>query len=303
MSERGGATSSISAPAGEPPSRVVAPREVGGHPRRPANLAKPVGASDAAELLGSHEGGVSQGLPVRLEERRRARRRLRATRAGIMLAVVALVVGAVWTLLVSPVFRVRAQDVEVQGVTQTVTADDVRGAVSPYMDTSLVILDTDAVADAVAVLPLVRDVSVARDWPRGLRISVQVRMPAMGVQVDGGVDLVDDQGVVVGQEPDLPGGLPMVVLPSDEGGPNSARGRAAGMVTTAWASLPDELRAQVNRLTADGDGVTISLTGGRTVRWGTGDDSELKARVLAVLLAQRPSTTYDVSTPTRPVTS
>jgi len=301
--DRGASASSTGEPTGDHPSRPAASREAGGRPRRPASLDRPVGAADAAGLLGSHEDGVSQGLPDRLEERRRARRRLRATRIAIALAVVALVAGAVWTLLASPVFRVTPQDVQVQGATQALTAEQVRDAVSPYTGTSLMLVDTDAVAAAVAALPLARDVSVARDWPRALTVSLQVRTPAMGVAVDGGVDLVDDQGVVVGREPELPAGLPMAALPTDGDDAAGARAMAAGMVATVWAALPDDLRAQVDTLSADGVGVTMSLTGGRTVRWGTGDDSDFKARVLGVLLSQRPSTTYDVSTPTRPVTS
>ena len=53
----------------------------------------------------------------------------------------------------------------------------------------------------------------------------------------------------------------------------------------------------------DGHTLTLTLSQNRTVVWGTSEDSALKARVLAVLMTQRPATTYDVSSPKRSVTS
>lgn len=278
----------------ETPSREVA------RPRRPARLERPVGAADAAELLGSHEDDVSEGLPARLEERRRARRRLRTSRLVAAISVVAVVAAAAWALLGSPVFRLDARDVRVQGATQALTADQVGAAVAPYVGTPLALLDTDAVAAAVSALPLARDVTVARAWPSGVSVSLSVRTAAMGVAADGGVQLVDDQGVVVGQSDAVPDGLPTAALPAAD---DPARPSAAALVVAVWAALPEDLRSQTASIASDGAQATLSLAGGQTVRWGTADDSDLKARVLAVLLSQRPATVYDVSAPTRPVVS
>jgi cell division protein FtsQ len=48
------------------------------------------------------------------------------------------------------------------------------------------------------------------------------------------------------------------------------------------------------------DEITLHLQSGRTVLWGSADDSAAKARVVTVLLRHR-ATFYDVSSPGQPV--
>jgi cell division protein FtsQ len=48
--------------------------------------------------------------------------------------------------------------------------------------------------------------------------------------------------------------------------------------------------------------VTLGLTGGHTIRWGSADDSARKAAVLAALMTQ-PGRVYDVSSPDLPTIS
>jgi cell division protein FtsQ len=48
--------------------------------------------------------------------------------------------------------------------------------------------------------------------------------------------------------------------------------------------------------------VTLGLTDGRTIRWGSADDSARKAQVLAALMSQ-PGKVYDVSSPDLPTIS
>jgi cell division protein FtsQ len=50
------------------------------------------------------------------------------------------------------------------------------------------------------------------------------------------------------------------------------------------------------------DQISLVLRDGRTVVWGSADESGLKAKVLAVLLRQR-AQTYDVSVPGQPTTA
>ena len=45
--------------------------------------------------------------------------------------------------------------------------------------------------------------------------------------------------------------------------------------------------------------VTLGLTGGRTIKWGSADESPRKAEVLAALMTQ-PGKVYDVSSPELP---
>jgi cell division protein FtsQ len=47
------------------------------------------------------------------------------------------------------------------------------------------------------------------------------------------------------------------------------------------------------------DQISLALTGGKTVVWGSADQSELKAEVIGPLLKQ-PGSVYDVSAPGQP---
>ena len=50
------------------------------------------------------------------------------------------------------------------------------------------------------------------------------------------------------------------------------------------------------------DQISLVLKDGRTVIWGSADESDTKAEVLATLLATVQAGTYDVSVPSKPTT-
>jgi cell division protein FtsQ len=88
--------------------------------------------------------------------------------------------------------------------------------------------------------------------------------------------------------------LPVIKASTDVG-----RETARGVLL----SLPESARKDVRRVTATTrDDVSLTLKGGATVRWGSAEDAELKARVLSALLAVK-ADTYDVSSPLQPTTS
>ena len=63
----------------------------------------------------------------------------------------------------------------------------------------------------------------------------------------------------------------------------------------------DGTTALARRLAAADDRIRLELAGGRTVMWGSAEDSAEKAEVLAVLLG-RDARQIDVSVPGRPTT-
>ena len=68
-------------------------------------------------------------------------------------------------------------------------------------------------------------------------------------------------------------------------------------------ALPVQVRAQVREVRAASlEQVTLRLTRGRTVEWGSAERSERKAAVLAVLLTRK-ARVYDVSAPDSPTTT
>ena len=69
------------------------------------------------------------------------------------------------------------------------------------------------------------------------------------------------------------------------------------------AEIPKELSERVDLMIGDALTVELRTNDGRVIKWGDESDSKLKADVVLLLLEQRPAQVYDVSTPSRPVTS
>ena len=69
------------------------------------------------------------------------------------------------------------------------------------------------------------------------------------------------------------------------------------------AALPQELSLQVDHVEVETvDQISLVLKDGRTVVWGSAEESDTKAEVLATLLATVQADLYDVSVPSKPTT-
>jgi cell division protein FtsQ len=249
---------------------------------------------------GAAAGAVSTGLAARLAEKAAADRRLLLHRLGIALAVLALLAGATWVLLLSPLLALEADKIEITGVGGAVDAAEVRAAVEPEIGTPLLRVDTAAVVDRVASLPAVESTQVSRSWPNGVTVTVVPRVPVAAAALEGGWVLLDDDGVQVTTVPEVPAGLPEVTVPlstSDETAP------ALEAVLSVLGALPADLLGQVAQAGAtSAEQVTLTLADGAIVRWGGAEENELKVEVLLVL-RQQPAGVYDVSVPRSPTTS
>lgn len=236
---------------------------------------------------------VSTSMPQRVAERGRVRRRTRLVVLATVVTLVLLAGAAGWLVLGSSALGVRTVDVVGEGRLST---EQVVARAEVPTGTPLARLDTGAIADRVAGLAPVRRVSVDRDWPSTVRITVVERTPA-AVQARGtGWVLVDRSGVIFDTVDRRPRGLPKVSAPVDEG---PAALRATLDVLDA---LPPAVRDQVREVRAAGlEQVTLQLRRGRTVEWGSIERSDRKAAVLAVLLTRKASV-YDVTAPDSPTT-
>jgi cell division protein FtsQ len=236
---------------------------------------------------------VSTAMPQRVAERGRVRRRTRLIGLATALTLVLLAGAAGWLVLWSSAFGARTVDVVGES---RLGADEVIARADVPAGRPLARLDTAAIAARVAALAPVLRVSVDRDWPSTVRITVVERTPA-AVQARGtGWVLVDRSGVVFDTVDKRPRGLPKVSAPVDEG---PAALRATLDVLDA---LTPAVREQVREVRAAGlEQVTLQLRRGRTVEWGSTDRSDRKAAVLAVLLTRK-ATVYDVSAPDSPTT-
>jgi cell division protein FtsQ len=245
-------------------------------------------------------GDVPAAVTPLTARRRRARRRPAHPRRRLLVSLAAalLLAGAgAWVLLASPLLAVRT--VQVDGA-DSLSAEQVVDVAGVTEGTPLLRVDTTAAADRVARLPQVASVEVTRGWPGTVVVTVAERVPVAVVVQGGSRQLVDATGVVFDT---ITGQAPAGVVPldvSDPGPEDAATTAALGALT----ALPRDVRAQVTGLAArTADDVTLTLTDGRSVRWGSADRTERKADVLGALLEQidsgalDPAGTLDVSTP------
>jgi cell division protein FtsQ len=252
------------------------------------------------------ERGVAErpaARPPRDPERRPPRpvskARYRRRRLAALLAAVLLFVGLGLTARVlfydAGLFDVEA--VRVAGVT-TVPEADVLGAAAVAVGAPLAAVDTEGVAARVARLPAVESVQVDREWPHTVVVTVLERTPVAGVATPRGPALVDRLGVVYSGR-STSAGLPRLMGASRSGDPATV---AAVAVLTA---LPADVRAQVEtvRATVSAQGapwhVSLGLSEGREVRWGTPERMAEKVTALGALLTQ-PGHVFDVSSPDLP---
>ncbi len=247
--------------------------------------------------------------PAVRRQRRQFARRARAGRVRrwrpllLLLALVAVVAGAVWLLLFSSVLS--ASRVEVTGPS-SMSDDAVRRVADVPLGGPLARVDLDAVRQRVADVPRVAAVEVTRGWPDAVRLVVTDRVPVAALVRGTGWQVMDADGVEWGRFDDQPAGLPVVrAAPRVR---EVAVREAARVVSALPAPLADRTSA-VDVATIDR--ISLALRDGRTVQWGSAEQSELKARVLSTLLASREArrvegdraTRIDVSVPDQPTLS
>lgn len=253
--------------------------------RRPRRSAAPAGGAGPVTSL--------RARAVRSRRTARPRRRL-----VVLLAALAVVVALVaWILLAGPLLAVRT--VRVDGAVALSDAQVVSAA-GVQEGTPLARVDTAAAAARVAQLPQVDSVEVTRGWPGTVVVTLAERVPVAVVEQAGTRQLVDARGVVFDTiTGDPPRGV--VALDVEDPGPDDA---ATTTALGALTALPDAVRSQVTAVSArSADDVTLTLTDGRSVRWGSADRTDRKAEVLGALLDKidggslDPAGTLDVSTP------
>jgi cell division protein FtsQ len=224
------------------------------------------------------------------------RRSLRARLAGtaLLLAGAGALAGTGWwawdaghldtrRVLVTGTVRVDAAQVEAIGA-------------AAAAGTPLVAVDVGAVHEQVAAMPLVLEVAVERRWPRTLEVVVTERVAVAAVpSPGGGVDVVDEEGVVLATQPEPPPGVPLLRVDVQRDGADTL-----AAARTVLAAMPVELQQRTSEVSATSPADVRLVVDGTQVRWGTAADSERKVEVLAGLMAGVPGSVYDVSAPSAP---
>ena len=220
---------------------------------------------------------------------RRGVRGLRMLTWLVVLTVIGVGLGLV--LYFTPLMSARSLVVTGTGV---VTREEVVAAAKVTLGTPLLQIDTDEVADRVAGIARVASARVQREYPSTLRITIVERVPIVVKDYPDGPHLFDKDGVDFATAPPPPG---LAYIDVDHPGPNDPPTRAALQVMT---SLSPDVVGQVGRIAAPSvASITLTLTDGRTVVWGTTDRTDEKAEKLGALLTQ-PGHSYDVSSPDLP---
>lgn len=210
--------------------------------------------------------------------------------AFFLLAAAAILAAGTWMLLGSRLLAVRS--ISVTG-THLVPKSEVLAAASIPAGVPLIRVNTAAAAGRIERITQVQSARVTRQWPDGVLIAIQERRPALAVPlVSGGFALVDPAGVVVRQVKQQPQGMPRFTpvgpLPGNPGL------RAAA---TVLRELPPGVGRRVTSVTVPTvDAVTLRLSGGITVDWGSSGQPEQKARVLVILMRTH-ARFFDVSAP------
>lgn len=225
--------------------------------------------------------------------RRNAGRWRTVRRILAALLVVGLVAGAVWLVYFSRYVTVR--ETAVAG-NRTVKLDRIEYAADVPTGTPLARVDLDAIRARVESIPAVRRVEVSRRWPHTVQVDVTERTPVAVIDQGAGLRALDTEGVLFGSYSQRPRGLPLVRTPA--GVESEALVEGARVIE----ALPDEVARRVEVVEVSSvDEIELVLGNGRRVLWGSAEDSDQKAEVLAVLL-KRPGTQIDVSVPGRPTT-
>jgi cell division protein FtsQ len=213
-------------------------------------------------------------------------------RRWIALLVAVTVVAVAYLVLFTSLLGVRS--VEVIGVKE-IPKDAVLKAAAIADGTPMVRLDAEEAAARVAALPRVSEVVVERSWPSTVEIIVTERTPVAVLMVGAEVHLVDATGLDYAVSRTRPPALPTLAMTGVRPG-----NPATSAAVTVLGAIPKQLKAKVTQITARTPGdVRMTLSDGRTIKWGNARNNQRKAAVLAPLLT-RPGTVYDVATPDFP---
>lgn len=228
---------------------------------------------------------------------RRFTRRSRRRRIGWISGLAGF--GVVSTLVAIAVFSpiLALREIRVDGTSSRIDPATIRAAVSGQMGTPLALLDEGRIRTELSQFSSIRSYAVELVPPGTLVIHIVERTPIGIVAGSTGFDVVDAAGVVLESSPTRPAALPLLLI-DDEG----SAGTGFTSMVAVLVALPPEVLAQVDSIGArTRDDVTLSLTGSQQrVVWGSAEDSERKALVLAALLARFAGAgpgEYDVSAP------
>jgi cell division protein FtsQ len=221
----------------------------------------------------------------------------------LLAAVVTVLLGSLYQFWLRDSALVAVSDVEVSGLT-TKDAPRIQSALAAAAEemTTLHIREGE-LEEAVRQFPIVGAIHVERDFPHGLRITVEERAPVALVAVDGAPTAVAGDGTVLrGLQP--PEGLALVRMekPVVDGRVSDPRTLRALLVAGA---APAGMAQRIERLSEGPEqGIVLELRDGPEIIFGDADLAVEKWTAAARVMADPDAagaTYIDVRLPERPV--
>jgi cell division protein FtsQ len=230
----------------------------------------------------------------RFTRRARERRLFLAAIAGILVTLIGLVLAAVY----SPLLALRT--VTVEG-TARVDAAQVSAAIDDQLGTPLALLDYGRITTALGAFPLIRSYVTEIVPPDTLVVHVVERQPVGSVITPTGYRLVDPAGITLQESVERILGVPVIEVANAD-----TQSAAFDSMAAVLLALPPDLLAQVEAISANTeDDVVLVLAGvGQQVKWGSAENSDRKAALLAALIRVTDpgrAGVFDVSAPTNGV--
>ena len=284
--------------AGEPSDRVprTEPKQSGR--AQAAQAKRPQARQASGEPDSSHQlrNVARDRRRFEREEIRRFTRRTRHRRFSWIVAIgtILVLLGTVAIAVYSPLLALTK--IEVSGASSLDPAT-IHDAVEGQLGTPLALLDSDRLTEELAEFTLIQSYVTEIVPPHTLIIRITERMPVATIATASGFTVVDPAGVVIDKTELRPPGVPTIELAGAD-----TDSEVFDAVVEVLLALPTSLLAQVDRVTAETkDDITLVFAGvGQRVVWGSVERSELKARVLATMMAGQSANAqieYDVSAP------
>ena len=239
-------------------------------------------------------------IDPRLAERRRvvAEDRARRKVSRLVKFLVALgFAGAVVWLFLSPLLSVAS--VTTSGIAAS-SADTVLVEHDVVEGTPLILIRPNDVERALESDPWIRESVVELDWPTGVVVRVQERVPAAWLETNEGWGLFAVDGVQLGTAPDPDPAMPWIELGAISAEETESSRDVLGSLEFV-ATLPEELRATA-RVRSEPGGEIWAEVAGFQVRLGRPVEMGAKALSLAALLREKPApgSTLTLIAPTHP---
>lgn len=213
--------------------------------------------------------------------------------------------GVAWALWGSSWLRLEQVGVSGTGV---LSPAEVEAAASAPVGSPLIAVDTDSLERRLRrKLPRIDTVEVTRSWPHGIDIAVKERKPVLLLEKGAKFTEVDAGGVRFATVDRAPERVPLLELSPDRSA--SLRRFGGDRLLREAVGVAGDLPAAIARDTetvrvTSYDSISLRLTGGREVIWGSGEQGAVKAKVLTALMKAAPKAGhFDVSAPTAPASS